>query len=56
MYHVAGPSHILLAEKEGRVWFSIICLKLYQFERNYLVVFVYHEIYYGIRPNICLKI
>ena len=24
--------HILLVEKEGRVWFTIICLKLIQFE------------------------
>ena len=30
---VAGTLHILLAEKEGRIWFIIICLKLYQFER-----------------------
>ena len=34
MDHVAGPLHILLAEKEGRIWFNIICLKLYQFERT----------------------
>ena len=33
MDHVAGPLHILLAEKEGRIWFNIICLKFYQFER-----------------------
>jgi hypothetical protein len=33
MDHVAGPLHILLAEKEGRIWFNIICLKLYQFEK-----------------------
>ena len=33
MDHVAGPLHILLAGKEGRVWFHIICLKLYQFKR-----------------------
>ena len=33
MDHVAGPLHILLAEKEGRIWFNIICLKLYQFKR-----------------------
>ena len=31
--HFAGPLHILLAEKEGRIWFNIICFKLYQFER-----------------------
>ena len=31
--HVAGPLHILLAEKEGRIWFNKICLKPYQFER-----------------------
>ena len=34
MDHVAGPLHILLAEKEERIWFDIICLKLYQFEGN----------------------
>ena len=34
MDHVAGPLHILLAEKEGRIAFNIICLKLYQFERT----------------------
>ena len=33
MDHVAGPLHILLAEKEGRIWFNITCLELYQFER-----------------------
>ena len=33
MDHLAGPLHILLAEKEGRIWFKVICLKLYQFER-----------------------
>ena len=33
MDHVAGPLHILLAEKEGWIWFNIIYLKLYQFER-----------------------
>ena len=33
MDHVAGPLHILLAEKEGRISFDIICFKLYQFER-----------------------
>ena len=26
MDHVAGPLHILLAKKEGRIWFSVICL------------------------------
>ena len=31
MDHVVGPSHILLTEKEGRIRFTIICLKLYQF-------------------------
>jgi hypothetical protein len=30
MDHVAGPLHILLAEKEGRNWFILIRLKLYQ--------------------------
>jgi hypothetical protein len=35
MDHVAGPLHIFcLAEKEGRIWFSIICFQLYQFERS----------------------
>ena len=33
MDHIARPLHILLAEKEGRIWFDIICLKIYQFER-----------------------
>jgi len=32
--HVAGPLHTLLVEKEGRNWFNITCLKLYQFKRN----------------------
>ena len=32
MDHNAGPWHILVAEEEGRIWFNIICLKLYQFE------------------------
>jgi len=32
MDHVAGPLHILLAEKEGMIWFNITCLKLYQSE------------------------
>ena len=34
MDHVAGPLHILLGEKEGRIWFNIICLQIYQFERT----------------------
>ena len=34
MDYVAGPSHNLLAEKKGRIWFYIICLTLYQFERT----------------------
>ena len=33
MDHVMGPLNILLAEKEGRFWFDMICLKLYQFKR-----------------------
>ena len=33
MDHVARLLHVLLVEKEGRVWFNIICFKLYQFER-----------------------
>jgi hypothetical protein len=33
MDHVAGPLQILLGEKEGKIWFNIICLKLSQFER-----------------------
>jgi hypothetical protein len=33
MDHVVGPLHILLAEKEVRIWFNTISLKLYQFER-----------------------
>jgi hypothetical protein len=34
MDHVAGPLQMLLAEKEGRIWFDIICLKLYKYERT----------------------
>ena len=34
MDHVVGPLHILLAEKEERIWFNIICLKIYQCERT----------------------
>jgi hypothetical protein len=34
MDHVAGPLHILMVGKEGRIWFNIICFKLYQFESN----------------------
>ena len=34
MDHGAGPLHILLAVKEGRIWFHvIISLQLYQFKR-----------------------
>ena len=33
MDHVAGPLHILLAKKEGMIWFNLICPKLYQFKR-----------------------
>ena len=33
MGHVVRLLHILLVEKEGRIWFNIICLQLYQFER-----------------------
>ena len=33
MDHVAGPLHILLAEKVGRIWFNLICLKFYQFKK-----------------------
>ena len=33
MDHVAGPLHILLVEKEGRIWFNIKYLKFYQFKR-----------------------
>ena len=33
MDHVAGPLHVLLPGKEGRIWFRIICLKRYQFKR-----------------------
>jgi hypothetical protein len=33
MDHVARPLQILLVEKEGMIWFNIICLKLYQFEK-----------------------
>ena len=32
MNHVAGPLHILLVEKEGRSWFNITCLQVYQFK------------------------
>ena len=50
----AGPLHILLAEKEGRIWFNIICLKLYQFER--ICLSDYHGICPGIYFGICLEI
>ena len=33
MDHVAGSLRILLAKQEGRIWFNIICLKLYQPKR-----------------------
>ena len=33
MDYIAGPSHIFLAGKDGRIWFDTICLKLYQIER-----------------------
>ena len=33
MDHVPGPLHILLAEKEGRIWFIMIFLNHYQFEK-----------------------
>ena len=33
MDYVVGPLHILLAERVGRIWFKLICLKLYQFKR-----------------------
>jgi hypothetical protein len=33
MDHVAGALDILLAKKEGRIWFNLIYLKLYQFKR-----------------------
>ena len=33
MDHVAGPLHILLAEKDRKIWFNIMCLKLDQFKR-----------------------
>jgi hypothetical protein len=32
MDHVGRPLHMLLAEKEGRIWFNKTCLKFYQFE------------------------
>ena len=32
MDHVAEPLHILLVENDGRVWFNLTCLKIYQFE------------------------
>ena len=32
MNHVAGPLHIVLAEKEGRIWFNIICLQVCHFK------------------------
>ena len=56
MDHVVGPLHILLAKKEGRIWFDIKCFKLYQFWENYLAMFVYLEIYLGIFSRICLAI
>jgi hypothetical protein len=32
MDHIVGPLHFFVGGKEGRIWFNIICLKLYQFE------------------------
>ena len=58
MDHVAGPLHILLAKKEGRIWFNIICLKLYQYERTtwwclYVMKFVLEStMEYAILKNI----
>ena len=33
MDHVTGPLYILLAQKEGRIWFNVINLKFYELER-----------------------
>ena len=43
-------------KKEGRIWLNIKCLKLYQFERITLVVFVYPEICSWICHAIYLEI
>ena len=54
---VAGPLHILLAYKKGRIWVNILCLKLYQFERTtwwcLSALGIYSGSCYGIYPKIC---
>jgi hypothetical protein len=51
MDHVAGPLHIMLAGKEGRIWFNTICLKSINL-RELLGGYVCIEIWYGICPII----
>jgi hypothetical protein len=48
-----SPIAYFVGGKEGRIWFNIICFKIYQFWHNYLVVFVSPGIYPRICPGIC---
>jgi hypothetical protein len=54
MDHVAGSLHILLTKKEGRVWFNIIYLKLYQLQIiTWWRLFILEYIWFGLCPVIC---
>jgi hypothetical protein len=56
MDHVGRPLHMLLAEKEGRIWFNKTCLKLYQFEGFFGGVCLFwnlYEIFHIICHEIC---
>ena len=48
MDRVAGPLYTLLAEKEGRIWFNIIFLKICQFKKItwwcFTVLEFFHEL------------
>ena len=56
MDHVTESLHILLAEKEVRIWFNIICLKIYQFERTtWWCLFVLEFVLKSILKSIMLK-
>jgi hypothetical protein len=46
----------LLAQKEGRIWFNIIYLKLYEFERISFDGVCMSRIGFGICHAICLEI
>ena len=43
-----GTITYFVGGKKGRIWFNIICLKLYQFQRFFCCL----GIYYGIYPKI----